>query len=186
MVKAVLTSQVSVNALDKGGKTALDYVADYGHVNIIMELVSVGGKITTKSNEIWVKKIVSDHKDYGLYYWGLMLIPRVALLLVSTFVGFALCERFGFAVYMKSVWQCYAIITITRGLTLLYKGMSLFLAIPVAWLWGSAYIESRGLLLLFSAYAIPVALIAIGFGYPQGRANSQFRSKTSSYMLTDL
>ncbi|HSW75638.1 MAG TPA: ankyrin repeat domain-containing protein [Candidatus Saccharimonadales bacterium] len=60
IIKKVANSNVDINALDKAGKTALDYAVDHGNKNVIVHLLNKKASVTTQENVIFIKNLLEQ------------------------------------------------------------------------------------------------------------------------------
>ncbi|HSW75637.1 MAG TPA: ankyrin repeat domain-containing protein [Candidatus Saccharimonadales bacterium] len=83
IIKKVANSNVDVNALDKAGKTALDYAVDHGNKNIIQYLLMKKASVTTEQNALFAKELI---KPSTLYKIGIALVVIGVICLIAPLI----------------------------------------------------------------------------------------------------
>ena len=192
IVRSMLVLGVEVNARDNAGNTALDIAADFGFSDVVLELVNQNAKVTTKDRERWVRKLVSDYSDFGLFRFGSHLISGFTILAVSSLIVTLLCYCVGIpTVFGMGVGNGFSLLPIAYVLHMLgnaaamhLTGSSLLRSVIVGCLWSLAFIGTSGILVLLGFPVVAtLGALCIGIGLPQGYIVACIRNRWRSYML---
>ncbi|MFA5998699.1 MAG: ankyrin repeat domain-containing protein [Candidatus Babeliales bacterium] len=78
VIKQIAISNVDINALDKDGKTALDYAVDYGYKSAIHYLLKKNASVTTQENAFFIKKLLQPISIINKVIKTIFIIGAVA------------------------------------------------------------------------------------------------------------